>query len=397
MTRSVNRGGDGRGVGGRRAARVVHEHVEMTEPFDDRVDGRPRRLAVTQVGGEERPVVGQVVDLLAGAHRDRGAGVGESLRDAAAHSAGAAGDQHHLAARSRARPSSAVRYRRWEALDGKVAVVTGASKGGIGTGIAERFAAEGAKVAVAARTRAGLEEALALVEAAGSSGGVYVVDLSRPDGGRDTLIADVERDLGPVDVMVNNSAFGGYKPFEEWTLAQLQKVQEVNNWSAWLFAQHVLPGMRERGHGAILNISSRSAEIPPGPPFPHTAPARAGSAYGSTKAMLDRWTASLAVETHGQGIQVNALSPQRAAATATLVGQRVVPADLLRAARHDGRSRARAGRGRPRHAHRPRRAQPRPARRARPPGLRPARREPGRRLAAGRPPRRSSPRRTPRA
>jgi NAD(P)-dependent dehydrogenase (short-subunit alcohol dehydrogenase family) len=210
-------------------------------------------------------------------------------------------------------------------LDGMVAVVTGASKGGIGTGIAERFAAEGAKVAVAARTRSGLEEALALVVAAGSTGGVYVVDLSRPDGGRDTLIADVERDLGPVDIMVNNSALGGYKPFEDWTLEQLQKVQEVNNWSAWLLAQRVLPGIRERGKGAILNISSRSAEVPSGPPFPHTAPARAGSAYGSTKAMLDRWTASLAVETHGQGIQVNALSPQRAAATATLVGNEWFP------------------------------------------------------------------------
>lgn len=210
-------------------------------------------------------------------------------------------------------------------LDGLVAVVTGASKGGIGTAIAERFAAEGAKVAVAARTRSGLEEALALVEAAGSTGGVYVVDLSRPDGGRETLIAEVERDLGPVDVMVNNSALGGYKPFEEWTMEQLQKVQEVNNWSAWLLAQHVLPGMRERGHGAILNISSASAELPPGPPFPHTAPARAGSAYGSTKAMLNRWTVSLAVETHGQGIQVNALSPQKAAATASLVGNAWFP------------------------------------------------------------------------
>jgi NAD(P)-dependent dehydrogenase (short-subunit alcohol dehydrogenase family) len=125
--------------------------------------------------------------------------------------------------------------------------------------------------------------------------------------------------------MVNNSALGGYKPFDEWTLEQLQKVQEVNNWSAWLLAQHVLPGMRERKTGAILNISSRSAEIPPGPPFPHTAPARAGSAYGSTKAMLDRWTVSLAVETHGQGIQVNALSPQRAAATASLVGNAWFP------------------------------------------------------------------------
>ncbi|HXY92122.1 MAG TPA: SDR family NAD(P)-dependent oxidoreductase [Acidimicrobiia bacterium] len=211
------------------------------------------------------------------------------------------------------------------ALEGKVAVVTGASKGGIGTAIAERFGAEGARVAVAARTRSGLEEALALVEAAGSTGGVYVVDLSRPDGGRDTLVAEVERDLGPVDILVNNSALGGYKPFDEWTMEQLQKVQEVNNWSAWMLAQRVLPGMRERVAGAILNISSASAELPLGPPFPHTAPARAGSAYGSTKAMLNRWTVSLAVETHGQGIQVNALSPQRAAATASLVGNAWFP------------------------------------------------------------------------
>src|SRR5947209_18739078 len=106
-------------------------------------------------------------------------------------------------------------------LDGKVAIVTGASKGGIGTGIAERFAAEGAKVAVAARTRSGLEEALALIEDAGSTGGVYVVDLSRPDGGRDTLVAEVERELGPVDILVNNSALGGYKPLEDWTPEQL--------------------------------------------------------------------------------------------------------------------------------------------------------------------------------
>jgi NAD(P)-dependent dehydrogenase (short-subunit alcohol dehydrogenase family) len=210
-------------------------------------------------------------------------------------------------------------------LDGMVAVVTGASKGGIGTAIAERFAAEGANVAVAARTRSGLEEALALVEDAGSTGGVYVVDLSRPDGGRETLIAEVERDLGPVDILVNNSALGGYKPFADWTMEQLQKVQEVNNWSAWLLAQRVLPGMRERGRGAVLNISSASAELPVGPPFPHTAPARQGSAYGSTKAMLNRWTVSLAVETHRQGIQVNALSPQKAAATASLVGNAWFP------------------------------------------------------------------------
>ena len=328
---------------------------------------RPRRFAVAQVGGEERPVVGEVVDLIAGADRDGGAGVGEPLRDAAAHAARAAGDQYDLAV-----VVELDRHRRYgtpmgRELEGKVAVVTGASKGGIGTAIAERFAAEGAKVAVAARTRSGLEEALALVEAAGSSGGVYVVDLSRPDGGRETLIADVERDLGPVDVMVNNSALGGYKPFEEWTLAQLQKVQEVNNWSAWLLAQHVLPGMRERGHGAILNISSRSSRDTARP----TVPAhRAGACRLCV--WLDQGDAR-SLDCEPRGGDARAGHPgERALAAARrghrdARGQRVVPADLLRAARHDGRSRARARRGRPRHAHRPHRAQPRPARRARPP------------------------------
>jgi NAD(P)-dependent dehydrogenase (short-subunit alcohol dehydrogenase family) len=210
-------------------------------------------------------------------------------------------------------------------LEGKVAVVTGASKGGIGTALAERFAAEGAKVAVAARTRKGLEEAVALVEDAGSTGALYIVDLSQPDGGRATLIDEVERDLGPVDILVNNSALGGFKPFEDWTMEQLQKVQEVNNWSPWMLTQRVLPAMRERGSGAVLNVSSQSAEVPLGPPFSHAAPARAGSVYGSTKAMLNRWTVSLAVETLGQGIQVNALSPQKAAATASLAGNAWFP------------------------------------------------------------------------
>ena len=90
MTRSVNRGGDGRGVGRRAAAGVVDEHVDAAELLDDRVDGGPRRLAVAQVGGEERPVVGEVVDLVAGADRDGGAGVGEALRDAAPDAARAA-------------------------------------------------------------------------------------------------------------------------------------------------------------------------------------------------------------------------------------------------------------------------------------------------------------------
>ena len=211
------------------------------------------------------------------------------------------------------------------ACEGRVALVTGASQGGIGDAIAKRLAAEGARVAVAARTRAGLEETLAAVEAVGSSGEFFTVDLAEPDGGRESLIARVEESLGPVDLLVNNAAAGGYRPFEDWSLERLRRMQEVNVWAPWLLAQHVLGGMRERGRGVILNISSAAAELPQGPPFGTSAPARRGSAYGGTKAMLNRWTVSLAVETHGQGIAVNALSPQGAAATRALVANTWFP------------------------------------------------------------------------
>ena len=223
-------------------------------------------------------------------------------------------------------------------LEGKVAVVTGASKGGIGTALAERFAAEGAKVAVATRTRKGLEEAVALVEDAGSTGALYIVDLSRPDGGRATLIDEVERDLGPVDILVNNSALGGFKPFDDWTMEQLQKVQEVNNWSPWMLTQRVLPGMRERGSGAVLNVSSQSAEVPLGPPFSHAAPAR------GLGVRLHEGDAEPVDGEPGRGDTRTGDPGERAVATESrghrvARRQRVVPRRLLRTARHDGRGR----------------------------------------------------------
>ena len=186
--------------------------------------------------------------------------------------------------------------------------------------------------------------------------------------------------------MVNNSALGGYKPFEEWTLEQLQKVQEVNNWSAWLLAEHVLPGMRERKRGAILNISSRLGRDPARPAVPaHCAGTRAGSAYGSTKAMLDRWTASLAVETHGQGIQVTRSPATRCGDRVRIGGNAWFP-DIYFEPLDTMAEAALASSPVTRHAHGPDRTQPRSARRARPSRLRPARRTSSRRLAAGRHP-----------
>lgn len=204
------------------------------------------------------------------------------------------------------------------ACAGLVALVTGASRGGTGTAIALRLAAEGARVAITARSQAGLERTLAAIGAAGGEAVALQCDLADPLA-RESLVAQVEARLGSIDILVNNAAAGAYKAFSDWSLAELEAMQQVNVWAPWRLAQQTLPGMSERGRGWILNITTSVAELPPGPPFAHTAPAQAGSAYGATKAALNRMTVALAAETQELGITVNALSPQAAILTPELV------------------------------------------------------------------------------
>jgi NAD(P)-dependent dehydrogenase (short-subunit alcohol dehydrogenase family) len=203
--------------------------------------------------------------------------------------------------------------------EGRVALVTGASRGGTGTAIALRLAAEGAKVAITARTESGLEETRARIEAGGGECLVLPADLSRPDGGRAELVARTVEAFGPIDILVNNAAAGGYAPFEEVTPRHLERCLQVNLWAPWELMTAVLPGMRERGAGWIVNLTTFSAELPPGPPFPNNRPAKGGFAYGATKAALNRLTVSAASECEGQGIAVNALSPQAAILTPDLI------------------------------------------------------------------------------
>jgi NAD(P)-dependent dehydrogenase (short-subunit alcohol dehydrogenase family) len=202
---------------------------------------------------------------------------------------------------------------------GQVALVTGASKGGTGTVVAVRLAAEGAKVAITARDVAGLEETRTRIERAGGTCLVLPADLTDPEGARTELVARTEAELGPVDILVNNAAVGGYAPFEEVSPAHLERCLQVNLWAPWELMKDVVPGMRERGRGWILNLTTFSAELPPGPPFPTNKPSKAGFAYGATKAALNRLTVAVASECEGQGIAVNALSPQAAIATPSLV------------------------------------------------------------------------------
>ncbi len=203
--------------------------------------------------------------------------------------------------------------------EGRIALVTGASQGGTGTAVAVRLAAEGADVAITARTVGGLEETASRIEALGRRVLVLPCDLSDPDGGRASLVGRTEAELGPLDILVNNAAAGGFKPFEDWTEPAIDDLLQVNLYAPWQLMRDAVAGMRARGRGWIVNLTTFCAELPPGPPFPTNKPAKAGAGYGATKAALNRLTIEVASECEGQGIAVNALTPQAAIATPQLV------------------------------------------------------------------------------
>jgi len=208
--------------------------------------------------------------------------------------------------------------------DGRIALVTGASRG-IGRAIAHRLAAEGAAVAIASRPTPGMAD-LGTLEGAGEElralGAPVLVlpfDFAARDADLDGLVGAVEAELGPIDILVNNVAGGGFRPFMDWTDEQMETVLQLNFRVPWRLIRRTLPAMRARRRGAIVNLSSATAIPPEGPPFPDTHPSRYGTIYGGTKAFLDRWTASLAAEVQPDGIAVNTLAPQAAAATEVLV------------------------------------------------------------------------------
>jgi citronellol/citronellal dehydrogenase len=109
-------------------------------------------------------------------------------------------------------------------------------------------------------------------------------------------------------VLVNDAAVTFYYPFLEFPEKRWKLMFEVQAWAPFELAQRVVPGMIERGAGWILNISSRAAAHPIGPPF---EPVQVGpwTAYGMAKAALDRFSAALAAELSPHGVAVNALSP----------------------------------------------------------------------------------------
>jgi 3-oxoacyl-[acyl-carrier protein] reductase len=184
------------------------------------------------------------------------------------------------------------------ALAGKVALVTGGSRG-IGRAIAVSLAEAGAAVAVNYRERA--KEAASVVEAITKSGGraiAVAADVSQSKAVAD-MVAAVARELGPVDVLVNNAGVGLVRSVDDLTEADFDLTIAVNLKSVFLCTQAVLPGMRARKWGRIVNISSGAARGAGG----------VGPHYNASKAGMEGMTRGYAARLVKEGITVNAVAP----------------------------------------------------------------------------------------
>ena len=202
-------------------------------------------------------------------------------------------------------------------LNGRVALITGASRG-IGREMAKVFAANGAHVLLAARTLRdddgdGIETAAAEIETAGGLASTFVVNLNKSEE-RDHLVGRALDQVGHVDILVNNAAVTYFQPVESFPLKRYDLMFEVQVRAPFHLSQLVLPGMRARRTGWILNVSSIASRHPHVPHQDWTDELNS-SVYGMCKAALERFSTGLAAEVWDDDISVNALSPSRVVPT----------------------------------------------------------------------------------
>ena len=206
-------------------------------------------------------------------------------------------------------------------LDGKVCVVTGASRG-IGASIARLFAEEGGKVVAAARTlregdhilEGSLEKTVADIRESGGEAAASAVNISLPED-CERLFEEAHSAYGSVDVLVNNAALTYFIPVKDYPLRRWMRSWAVNFHAPFILSQLALQDMIERQSGSIVNISSGAAIGPGRGPYPDAPANSGGTCYGAEKAALERFTQGLAQEVYQHGISVTCVSPSQVVPT----------------------------------------------------------------------------------
>jgi short-subunit dehydrogenase len=180
-------------------------------------------------------------------------------------------------------------------LNGATVLVTGGSRG-IGPHIAEALAAEGAKVALVARSEPELQANARRLSESGAEVIAFPADVTSARDRRELMEA-IERRLGPVDVLVNNAGGDLQREFHNLTEDEIQEVLELNLTSAVMLTRLALPGMLKRGRGHVVNVSSMAGRVS----FPYT------EAYGAAKDGLIAFTRVLGADYRDRGVSASTL------------------------------------------------------------------------------------------
>jgi len=215
-------------------------------------------------------------------------------------------------------------------LDGKVVIVTGASRG-IGAEIARVFAAEGGQVVCAARTlregehpfEGSLEKTVAEVRAAGGEATAVAANISEPEE-CEQLVRAARAAYGPIDVLVNNAALTYFVPVQGYPVNKWLRSWAVNFHAPFILSKLALEDMIARKSGSIVNISSGAAIGPGRGPYPEALQLGGGTCYGAEKAALERFTQGLAAEVYQYGVSVTCVSPSQVVPTPGTVHHRLV-------------------------------------------------------------------------
>jgi gluconate 5-dehydrogenase len=182
-------------------------------------------------------------------------------------------------------------------LDGRVALVTGASHG-IGFSIALAFLQAGATVVFNASNQKSVDRAVAEYGAAGYTVKGYVCDVT-DEPAVHAMVADIAATVGTIDILVNNAGIIKRIPMLEMTAEQFRQVVDVDLNAPFIVSKAVLPGMIQKGHGKIINLCSMMSELG----------RETVSAYAAAKGGLKMLTRNICAEYGGANIQCNGIGP----------------------------------------------------------------------------------------